>query len=108
MRINVAMIGLCLFLPAVGKAAMDEGYYPNARQVCQLQAQLAAGKRPPVDKARAFAAKVVPINKRRNLQVVARYESGGKTFECVCVFGPGDADLYPSVRLAGPPNCGVR
>lgn len=87
---------------------MDEGYYSNARQVCQLHVQMKAGKRLPVDKVRALIAKVTPINKAKNLQVTAWDESGGKTFECSCTFGPGDADLYPSVRLAEPPNCNVR
>jgi hypothetical protein len=96
------------FLPQASQAAMDKGYYSNAREACQLHAQMKAGKRPPVDKARALMAKVTPINKGKNLQVIASDELDGKNSECSCLFGPGDADLYPSVRLAEPPNCAVR
>jgi hypothetical protein len=105
---SVIFTAVIFLLPQASQAAMDKGYYPNAREVCQLHAQMKAGKRPPVDKTRALIAKVIPINKGKNLQVTAWDESGGKTFECSCTFGPGDADLYPSVRLAEPPNCAVR
>ena len=95
-------------LPQAGQAAMDKGYYPNAREVCQLHAQLKAGKSLPVDKMRALIAKVIPINNGKSLRVIAQDTSGGKTFECVCIFTAGDADLYPSVRLAKPPICAVQ
>ena len=40
-------------------------------------------------------------NKGQNLRVLA--SGGGWT--CSCLYRPGDADLYPSVRLVEPPVC---
>ena len=109
MRIRPVIFVVVFFLlPQASQAAMDKGYYSNAREVCQLHAQMKAGKLLPVDKTRALIAKVTPINKGKSLQVTAWDESGGKNFECSCIFGPGDADLYPSVRLAEQPNCMAR
>lgn len=103
-----AVMALLTLCSGASHAFMDRGYYPNARDVCQLHAQLKAGKRPPLDQARALIAKVTPLGKGERLHVVAWDESGGKTYECSCIVVPGDLDLYPAVRLAEPPSCSVR
>jgi hypothetical protein len=109
MRVLVVTFIVVIFSYAqVSQAAMDEGYYSTAREVCQLQVQLKTGKRPPVNKEKALNAKVSLINKGENLLVVAWEESGGNAYKCTCTFGPGDADLYPSVRLTKSPSCAAQ
>jgi hypothetical protein len=102
---SLVLVVVFVFFLQPCQAAMDKGYYSNSRDICQLHVQIKAGKRLPIDKSRASIAKVTPINKGMNLEVRAWDESAGKIYECICIFGPGDADLYPSVRIAGQPNC---
>ncbi|MDK2126752.1 hypothetical protein [Parachitinimonas caeni] len=108
MKCLYALAISAFLVSGISFAGMDKGYYPNARDVCQVHAQLKAGKRLPIDPQRAAIAKVELINKGRNLKVTAWDHDGSKQVECTCIVGPGDADLYPSVRLAEPPSCSTK
>lgn len=96
-----------LFASTLSQAAMGPDYYENARSICQVQAHIKAEKRFPIDAKRAAEAKVVPVQKGKALEVTARDEANGKQVECRCTLIPGDADLYPAVRLKEPPECTV-
>jgi hypothetical protein len=106
MKYKIGIFAVPAFLFSTSPLAkMGQDYYPNSRDLCQIHAQVKAGKFPAVNKARSSLAKVTPINKGNNLKVTAWDEMPGKLIECICVFEPGDADLYPSVRLVSPPDC---
>jgi hypothetical protein len=103
--ITILFSAAVLALPAISQAAMGVDYHENARSICQVRAHLKAGKRFPVDAQRARSAKVVPIRKGQALEVTAWDEANGQRVECRCTVVPGDADLYPAVRLQGDPVC---
>ena len=92
----IAVIALAL-APVTGFAGQKMGpdYHENATSTCRVHVWTRAGGRPLV----SFA--VTPENKGQNLRVLA--SGGGWT--CSCLYRPGDADLYPSVRLVEPPVC---
>ena len=98
---------LTLLASTMSQATMGTDYYENARDICQAHAHIKAEKRFPIDAKRAAEAKVVPIQKGKALEVTARDEANGKQVECRCTIIPGDADLYPAVRLKGQPECTV-
>ena len=83
--------------PTVSFAGQKMGpdYHENATSTCRVHVWTRAGGRPVV----SFA--ISQENKGQNLRVLA--SGGGWT--CSCLYRPGDADLYPSVRLVEPPVC---
>lgn len=99
LKVTATVIAMTLAPVAITYAGprMGPDYYENATSTCRVHVWTHAGSRPPV----SFAVK--PVNNGQNLRVLAT----GGGWSCSCLYRPGDADLYPSVRLVEPPVCSV-
>ena len=91
---GLAAGAMSLLSPAFAQK-MGRDYYENATSTCRVHVWMRTSGRPEP------AMTVTPINGGQNLKVVATANG----VSCTCLYRPGDADLYPSVRLMEPPVC---